>query len=284
LPYGFGAYDGIERSAILSSSLEGPLNANYFTMSGGVTYTHRMSWGNFSGEYGREYGLGSVTGQSGTIQGQTFRAAIQHGNAGGFQTDLSVHGNDQSVHNVQPLSNRSISAEASIADRLFRELSARIGGGWLWGDIVNSANEFRTSGYTFRAGVEHPLAQFSVAVNDMAANSLPFYTQALEQLGPGAVVLLPLRIIPSDFRALSFTLHSNPLRKVELSAVWTRSRQHLDGILDNDFDSLNIYAIYHFRKIQLQSGYIRSAQIFALYPSMRRGRFYVRVSRSAKLL
>jgi hypothetical protein len=284
LPYGFGTYGSIERSAILSSSQEGPLNASYFTTSGGVTYTHRMQWGSVTGEYGREFGLGSITGQSGTIQGQTFRAGVQRGSAGGLQTDLSVHGSDQSVHNAQPLSNKSISAEASVADRLFGDFSGRVGGGWQWGDIINSANEFRTNGYTFRAGFEHPRIQVSIALNDAASNSVPFYTQVLEQLGFGSVVLVPLRIIPSDFRAMSFTLHSNSFRRVELSASWTRSRQHLDGLLDNDFGLLNIYATYHFRKIQLQSGYIRSAQIFALYPSTRRGRFYVRVSRSARLL
>jgi hypothetical protein len=284
LPFGFGAYGSIERNAIVAASQDGPLNADYFTSSGGLTWLHKLRWGNVSAEYSREFGLGSITGQSGTIQGQTYRAAIQRGKSDGLQTDFTVHGADQSVHNVQPFFNKSLSVEASIADRLFSDFSGRIGGGWQWGSIVNSVNEFRTNGYTLRAGIEHPRFQVNAVINDAASNSVPFYTQTLEQLGIGSALIVPLRIIPSNYRAMSFTLHANPIRKVELSAVWTRSRQHLDGILDNDFGFMNFYATYHFRKIQLESGYIRSAQLFAFYPSTRRGRFYVRVSRSAKLL
>ena len=90
--------------------------------------------------------------------------------------------------------------------------------------------------------------------------------------------------MPSDFRAANFTLHSNPIRKAEISIVWTRSRQHLDTILNNDFEFLNIFVTYHFRRINLEAGYIRSDQIFSFYPNTLRKRFYVRVVRSAKLL
>src|ERR1035441_5241264 len=34
-------------------------------------------------------------------------------------------------------------------------------------------------------------------------------------------------------------------RKVEISASWTRSNQHLDGFLSNTFELLNVYATYH---------------------------------------
>jgi hypothetical protein len=41
---------------------------------------------------------------------------------------------------------------------------------------------------------------------------------------------------------------------------------------------------YHFRRIQLEGGYILSNQVFAYYPNTMRERFYVRVVRSVKLL
>ncbi len=281
---GVGAYGSVERNAILSSDQNGPLNANYFTTTAGVTYAHKVPWGNISGEYGREFGLGSVTGQSGTIQGQTYRAGVQHGSANGLRIDGTLHGSNQSVHNAQPLSNNSVSIEGSVADHLFGAFSGQIGGGWQWGSIVNSANEFRTNGYTARIGIEHPRFQISASLNNAISNSLPFYEQVLGGLGLGSVVFTPQQIIPSDYRATSFTLHTNPIRKVELSAVWTRSRQHLDGVLNNDFQFLNVYATYHFRRIQLESGFILSDQTFAFYPNTVRQRFYIRVSRNVKLL
>ena len=113
---------------------------------------------------------------------------------------------------------------------------------------------------------------------------LPFYNQLLDGLGLGAALAIPLQIVPSNYRAMSYTLHSNPLRKVELSASWTRSKQNLAGLLTNDFELLNVFATYHFRKIQFETGYIRSNQMFLAYPQTLRGRFYVRIVRTARFL
>jgi hypothetical protein len=281
---GFGAFGSVERSAIVSSDQVGPLSANYLTTSAGLTYARSFRSWNLSGEYGRECGVGSITGQSGTIQGQTYMASAQHGKSDGLQFDGTVHGSGQSVHNAQPLTNESFSVEGSVADRIFRDFSARIGGGWQWGSIVNSANEFRTNGYTARLGIEHPRFQISAALNDSLSNSLPFYNELLGGIGLASVLITPLQIIPSDYRAMNFTLHANPLRKLEVSTLWTRSRQHLDGFLTNDFELLNIYLTYRFRRIQVEAGFIRSNQTFAYYPFTLRERLYIRFSRTARLL
>ncbi len=283
LSHGFGVFESVERNAVISSRQDGPLNTNYFTTSAGLTYAGRYHWGNVSGEYSREFGVGSVTGQSGTIQGQDYVVTAQHGSSGGLEFDGTVHGANQRVQNAQPFSNKSFSTEGSVADRVVGAFSGRVGGGWQWGTITNGANEFRTNGYTARAGIEHPLAQISASLNNSLSNSLPFYSQMMGGLGVGAVVLAPLAIIPSDYRAMSFSLHANPMRKVEISAVWTRSGQHLEGVLSNEFEMLNVYVTYHFRKIQLEAGYIRSNQAFAAYPLTMRKRFYVRLSRTARL-
>jgi hypothetical protein len=284
LSHGWGAFGSVERNTVFSSRQENPLSANYVTTSAGLNYAGKFGWGNLSGEYSREFGIGSVTGQSGTIQGQHYVVSAQHGNSGGLQFDAAVHGSDQSVQNAQPFSNNSFSAEGNVADHLFGSVSGRLGGGWQWGSLVNGVNEFRTNGYTARAGIEHPLIQIGAALNDSVSDSLPFYSQVLNGLGIGSIVVAPLQIIPSDYRAMNFTLHANPLRKVEISAVWTRSRQHLQGILNNDFELLNVYATYSFRRIQLVAGYVRSNQTFAFYPQTMRKRFYVRMSRTARLL
>ena len=41
---------------------------------------------------------------------------------------------------------------------------------------------------------------------------------------------------------------------------------------------------YHFRRIQFEAGFIRSNQIFLVYPDTLRRRFYLRMVRSAKIL
>ncbi len=284
LGHGLGSYASAERSEMFSSSQDPLANSDYFTTSAGLTYGKKFGWGNFSGEYAREFGAGSLIGQSGTIQGQHYMASAQHGSAGALQFDTTVRGSSQDVRTLQPLSNNSFAVEGSVSDRVVGDVSARLGGGWQWGTIVNAANEFRTNGYTARAGIEHPRIQVSATLNNSLSNSLPFYNQLLGGLGLGSVLVLPTQIIPSDFRAMSFTLHSNPLRKVEISASWTRSSQHLDGFLSNTFELLNVYATYHFRKIQVEAGFIRSNQVFSSYPYTLRERFYVRFVRSARIL
>ena len=284
LNHGFGLYASVERNSVLSASQDGPLNADYLTSSAGVTYAGKIPWLNLAGEYAREFGRGSVTGQSGTIQGQTYRASAQHGTADRLQFEVTVHGTDQSIYNAQPVSNRSFATETSVARRVYGGFSVRVGGGWQGGSFVNTANEFQTSGYTARVGIEHPRLQLSMALDDSLSNSLPFFSQLLGNIGVGSILVNPLQVIPSDYRAMSFTLHSNALRKLELSAFWTRSRQHLAGILNNDFELLNIYLTYHFRRIQLEAGFIRSDQIFLDYPTTLRERFYLRIVRATRLL
>ncbi len=284
LSHGWGVYGSAEKNVILSSRSDGPLRANYLTTSAGITYTGRFRWGSLSGDYSRDYGVGSVTGEAGRIRGQHYVISAQHGNSSGLYFDGTIHGSDQHVYNAQPFSNRSFAAEGSVGRHMFGDISGSLGGGYQWGSITNTANEFRTNGYTARASIEHRRVQLSAALNNSISNSLPFYNQALEGLGAGSVLLPALQIIPSDYRTTNFTLHTNPVRKVELSAVWTRSRQHLQGILSNEFEMLNVYATYHFRRIEVVSGLIRSNQTYAFYPQTMRNRYYVRISRTARIL
>jgi len=110
----------------------------------------------------------------------------------------------------------------------------------------------------------------------------------LNGIGAESALLGPLHLIPSDLRGLTLSLHANPTRKIELSALWTRSIQHLEGVVANDFEIIDVHATYHFRKLQFELGYFRSDQIFssylATYPKTQRGRFYFRMSRTEKLL
>jgi hypothetical protein len=188
------------------------------------------------------------------------------------------------VHNALPFSEKSTAVEGTIATRLIGDLRGRIGGGWQWADITNTANQFHSDGYTARASFEHPRVQVNATINDTVSNSLPIYNQIVGNLGIGGVVIVPPAVIPSDFRAMSFTLHAYPLKKLELSALWTRSRQHIDGYLSNDFQMTNVYVTYHFRRIQIEAGFIRTNQIFAAYPFALRQRFYIRFLRSVKFI
>ena len=78
------------------------------------------------------------------------------------------------------------------------------------------------------------------------------------------------------------------LFRSEITGVWTRSRQHLDGVISNEFRVMDVHLTYHFRKVQLEAGYLRSFQLFssylATYPATTRGRFYIRIVRKARIL
>ena len=71
---------------------------------------------------------------------------------------------------------------------------------------------------------------------------------------------------------------------MEITAICNHSREHLAGIVNNDFQFLDSNVTYHFRRIQLQAGFIRSNQIFLSYPDTIRTRFYIRIVRAVKLL
>lgn len=283
LAYGFGLYGTVERNEVLAADQGGPLNSNYLTATAGVNYAKKFHWGNVNAQYGRELGSGSITGQSGTITGETYRASFEHGTSNGNVFEVDVHGSDQNVKNAQPLSNRSFSADASVSLRITPDWGTSFGGGWQHSSFINDANEFRTNGYTARIGVENPRYQVNASYSNSLSDSLPFYSQFFN-LGVGSILLNPLQVIPSDYRALSFGAHANPMRKMEVSGTWTHSRQHLAGVLNNDFELINFYATYHFRRLQLESGYIRFNQLFASYPTVIRSRFYVRVQRTARIL
>ena len=177
-----------------------------------------------------------------------------------------------------------ISAEGSVMRRVIRSLSGRVGGGWQTGQFSNVANDFRSDGYTGRVSLEHPRIQVSASLNQGTGNSLPIYNQLLAGDPTSTILLNPLAIVSSDYRGLNFSIHANPTRKIEFSGTWTRSRQHIAGLVNNDFELLNVRASYRLRQLQFEAGYIRTNQIFAFYPQTKRGRIYVRISRSAKLL
>lgn len=281
---GFTLNTGAEHDELLSSDQNGPLNTRYTTATASLAYMHPVSWGSISGEYGREYGQGSLTGQSGTIQGDNYRIGVQKGRNGKFGLEGSVHGTDQTLHTIQPLTTHSIATEGAIGVPLFGDWSVRGGGGWDWSVIRNPANEFRTNGYIARFGVDHPRVQANIVWNDSISDSLPFFNQLSSSLGLDSILLADQRPIPSDYRATSVNLHLTPLRKLELTAFWTHSRQHLDGVLNNDFQIANVFITYHFRRIQIEIGFIRSNQVFAFYPDTLRQRYYIRFVRTARLL
>lgn len=281
---GFGLYGIFDQSDVISSSQASPLNASYFSTTLGGTYTGNFRWGRVSGQYGRDFGNGSITGQSGTIQGQTYLFNAQHGQPDSLLFEGSVHGTNQRIENAIPIFSDNLSVEGSVSRRIGGGLRGRIGGGYQWGSFRNGANEFNSGGYTARISADHPRLQLAAALNNILGSSLPVYSQLLGDVALGGLLLPALRIIPSDFRAMSFTAHSNPIRRMEVSASWTRSLQHLDRILNNDFELLDIRVSYKFRKLVIDSGYIRANQLFANYPQMRRGRFYIRVSRNARIL
>lgn len=284
LSHGFGLFGSADQSSLLSSSIATPFSASYFTTSTGITYSGGFSWLRLSGQYARDFGNGSVTGQSGRISGQNYMISAQHGTPDRLQIDGSFHSSDQAIHNALPISSKSSGAEGSVSHNVIGSIRARAGGGWQWGMLESSGTQFKSSGYTARAGIEHRRVQVSAAINDSFGNSLPVYSQYVIYNPVAGGLFSTIPTIPSDFRAMTYTLHANPIRKMEVSAVWTRSIQHLDGILNNDFALLNIYGTYYYRRIQIETGYIKSNQIFLNYPDTRRGRFYVKISRTARIL
>ncbi|MEQ1947345.1 MAG: hypothetical protein ABL995_09150 [Bryobacteraceae bacterium] len=285
LAHGFGLYAQVDHNQVSATNREaGPLHSSFSTGTAGVSYTKHLSWLSIAGQYGRDLGNGSVTGQSGTIRGQNYMLTLQHGTADRFQLDGTIHGSEQRVFNATGYTSKNFNAEGSVMRRVIGSLSGRVGGGWQTGEFRNASNSFQSDGYTARVSLEHPRLQVSAALNQGIGNSLPIYNQLFAGDPTGTILINPLAIIPSDYRGLNFSAHANPTRKIEVAATWTRSRQHLAGVLNNDFELLNVRATYHFRQLQFDAGYIRTNQIFAFYPQTQRGRFYIRISRSARLL
>ena len=288
LSRGVSLFGSVDRGAIVNNSSRSGPNAQYFTSTAGVSYSATVRRMNVSAQYGRDYGRGSVTGQSGTIAGQNYQMSLQRGTTNGLQVSGSVHGSDQSIHNDQPITQKSFAAEAGLARRVVGVWTGRVGGGWQNGSFNSLTSEFHTGGYTARLGFEHPRFQFNGSLISTLGNSLPIYGQLAGQIALGAVLLAPVRTIPSNFRALTFNAHGYATRKLEFSALWTRSLQHLDGVVANDFGLLDIHMSYHFRRISIEAGYLRSSQIFssylATYPETQRGRMYVRITRPAHIL
>ncbi|MEQ1883682.1 MAG: hypothetical protein ABL967_01375 [Bryobacteraceae bacterium] len=285
LAHGFGVFAQADHNQVSAVNREaGPLRSSFSTATAGVSYAKHLSWISIAGQYGRDIGNGSITGQSGTIRGQRYMLTLQHGTPDRLQLDASVHGTDQRVDNATGYTTKNFSSEGSIMRRVIGNLSGRIGGGWQTGEYRNAANAFQSDGFTGRISLEHPRLQLSASLNQGVGNALPVYNQLIAGDPTGTIFVDPLAILPSDYRGLNFSVHANPTRKLEITGTWTRSRQHLAGIVNNDFEMLNIRASYHFRQLRFDAGYVRTNQIYAFYPQTQRGRIYIRISRAAKLL
>ncbi len=285
LSRGLSAYASVDRTAV-SPSGDSELNSSYLTTAGGLTYSRMFRWGHLSGQYGRSYGSGSVTGQTGRIAGQNYVVTVQPGNWEDLQLDFSIRGTDQRIFNALPAHENSFASEGSLGLRLFSQYRARFGGGWQKGAFTNAGSNFHSEGYTARIALEHPRFQINGSLNSILGNSPQAYDDVFSGIGVGSTLLTPMRIIPSDLRGVTFSLHVIPIRKLELSALYTRSIQHLGGIAANDFETIDAAATFHFRKLRFVAGFFRSAQIYAssltAYPETQRGRFYVRISRNVQ--
>lgn len=287
LPHGLGLYGSLDRTTVLTAS-DSQLSSSYFTTTGGITYAGKFRWGSLFGQYGHEFGIGSVTGQSGTIEGQNFSMKAQHGTLDGLELDFSVIGRVQGIRNAQPADDHSFASEGSVARRLFGQVSGRVGGGWQEGTFTIAGSAFHTQGYTVHGGFEHPRFQLSGSLNTSLGNSLQAYSQLFGGIAAQSALLSPIQLSQSDLRGIALSLHTNPIGKLELAALWTRSIQHLEGLVANDFAIMDVHAAYHFRKLAFELGSFRSTQLFAsylaTYPETQRGRFYFRVSRTVKFL
>ena len=286
LNYGFGVYASADRTAVLTARESG-LRSAYLTTAGGITYTKGFSRGSFSGQYGRTLGHGSVTGSEGRIDGHNYALSSQLNAAERLRLDFSVRGTGQRVRSLQPARENSFSSDASANVRVISELYTRFGGGWQRSSFTNAGRDFELKGYTAQLGIEHPRLQINGSLNSNAGNSLQILGQQFDGLGVEQI-FTPLRVVPSRIQGWNISLHANPLSRVEITGVWTRSRQHLDGVISNEFRVMDVHLTYHFRKVQLEAGYLRSFQLFssylATYPATTRGRFYIRIVRKARIL
>jgi hypothetical protein len=287
LSHGLGLYGSVDRTAVLTAG-NSDLNSRYITTAGGVTFSRAFRWGNLSGQYGRSFGIGSVTGQTGRIEGQNYVFTAQPGKPDSFQLDFSIRGSDQSVRNEMPASEHTFTSDMGVGVRVVGQFRARLGGGWQRGVFSNQGNEFHTHGYTARASIEHPRFQLNGSLNSSVGNSLQSYSPLFNGIGMDSAFLTPLRLVPSNLQGVTVTLHVVPMRKLEFSGLFTHSVQHLEGIVANDFEVIDIYVTFHFRKLQFTAGYFDSTQTYtsylAIYPETQRGRFYIRLTRPAKFL
>jgi hypothetical protein len=287
LSRGFGLYGSVDRSEVLATSESG-LSSRYTTLAAGGTYTRSFSWGSLSGQYGRLFGTGSVLQQDGTIKGQNYMVSAQPGKQGRFHLEFSLRGTDQIIRNKLTIGTHSIAPNASVEIDVFGLFRARVGGGWQQSTFSTAGNDFRSSGRIAQFGVEHPRFHISGSIDNSIGNSLQTLGQSYGDIGVGSAILTPLSLVSSNLRAMNFSVRVNPMRKLELTALWTSSRQNLQGVVANDVEIADVHATYHFRRLDFVGGIFRSSQTYmsnlATNAKTKQGRFYIRVSRTARLL
>jgi hypothetical protein len=286
LAHGLGLYASADRTTVLTPAESG-LGSSYLTSGGGITYAKQFSRGSISGQYGRSLGKGAVTGQAGTLIGENYAASSQVDAGERLRLNVSVRGTRQKVSSLQAANERSLSADTGVEVRVFSELRTRIAGGLNRSNFSNAGNEYHIKGFNAQVGILHPRFQINGSLNSNLGNSLQVFGVQLDGLGVQSL-LPPLRVLPSNIRGWNVTLHANPLRRMELTALYTRSTQHLDGVIANDFTVIDGHLTFNFRRIQLEVGFFRSNQIFssylATYPETQRGRFYIRIVRKSRIL
>jgi hypothetical protein len=285
LSHGFSLYGSMDRTALLTAS-DRDLSSRYLTTAGGITFAHSYRWGSLSGQYGRSFGIGSITGQAGRIVGQNFALTAQPGKPDGLLFDFSMRGSNQTVRHDMVSVDRSISSDMGVGFPVWDRLRIRFGGGWQRSAFENQGNQFQSKGYTAQIGIEHPRFQLNGSLNSNVGNSFQTYSQLVSGIGVESTFLTPLRLVPSDLRGITLGMRVLPMRKLELTALFTRSIQHLEGVVANDFEVVDVYATFRFRLLQIAAGFFNSTQIYssylATYPETQRGRFYVRISRPVK--
>ena len=287
LSRGFSLYGSLDRTAVFTDR-ESDIDSRYFTTTAGANYSKTFGWGAFSAQYGSTLGSGSITGHTGRVWGQNYSVTVEPGNPDGLLFDITLRGTSQIVRSELPAREHSFGTEGGVGFPIFGRFRTRAAGGMQTSTFTNQGNEFRYKNYTARVGLDHPSFQLNASLNSNIGNSLQSYSPLFNGMGLDFTFLTPLRLVPSDLRSVTVTLHIIPIRRLEFSGLYTHSMQHLEGVVANNFQVIDAYATYNFRKLQFVIGYFNSSQLYSsfytAYPETRRGRVYVRISRPIKIL
>jgi hypothetical protein len=154
--------------------------------------------------------------------------------------------------------------------------------------LTDSGSGLNTRYLTTAAGATYAQTFRWGSFSGRYGRTLGFGSIAGESGRVGSTLLAPLRLVPNDLQGVTLSLHATPIRKIEFSALYTRSIQHLENMVANDFEIIDVSATFHFRKLQSVAGYFLSTQIYssnlATYPETERGRFYLRIRRKVEFL
>lgn len=261
-------------------------NSDYLTGRAGMNFQRRFSWVTLIGQFNMDRGRTRYGPLRSRLRGRAFSVSARHGSVDHLELAISYDRSGQRVDSITNLTGGHRSGEFTVTRRLRRVgLLLRGGAGFQRSFFQDGHIDYRSSGLTFQADVEHHLVQahyFRNTSDGTTLLDLLFNPSNGSSVSP---LLLGVPMMSSLFAYHSQTLHvrTTPWRRFEADLLWTQNSQRFNEQVSNNFSQLIIRAKYRFRMLTFETGYINYEQLLLGLSPFMRHRIYVRISRRFRL-